>query len=299
MSLKFLTPVAIGDAQFVSSTRAEDDYAAWSSATTYAAGARVIKTSTHRIYESVQGNNLNHDPATDTSGWWVDIGPTNRWAMLDRVVGTITCQASPLTVVLDPGIVSALTLLDIAGTQVTVSMTDGPAGPTVYNKTFDISDDAPLIDWWMYFFEPISPATVLVVPDLPPYSTGRLTVSISASGNAACGTLAVGELVEVGDVRTGARLGLIDFSKKETDAYGATKVVQRAFARRFDLNVLIRNTRLDYLISRLAAIRATPVVWIGSDRYDSLVAYGWMRDWNITIPYATHSETAISIEGLT
>jgi len=300
MSLKFITPVAINDATLISSTRAENDYAAWAVGTTYALGARVIKASTHRIYESVQAGNLGHDPATDTSGaWWVDVGPTNRWAMFDKTVGSITSQATPLTVVLEPGIVTALALLDIAGTQVTVSMTDGVAGPTVYNKTFDISDDAPLIDWWGYFFDLITPATQLIVTDLPPYGTGRLTVSIAAAATASCGTLAVGGVIEVGDVRLGARLGIIDYSKKTTDDYGVTSVVQRPYAKRFDLNALIKNTHLDYIANRLAAIRATPVVWIASDRFDSLAAFGWVRDWGITIAYQTRSEIAVSIEGLT
>lgn len=299
MTLRFLTPVDIGDAELISSTRAENDYAAWSGATTYADGDRVIKTATHRIYESVQAANLNHDPAGDDGTWWVDVGPTNRWAMFDRAVGSVTAQATPLTVVLDAGIVSALALLDIAGTAVTVSMTDGAAGPTVYDETFDIADDVILLDWWMYFFEAITPLTLLIVDDLPPYASGRLTVSIAAAGSAECGTLAVGELVEIGPARRGAGVGIIDYSRKETDAYGVTRVVERAYAKRINLDVIIDNSRVDYVAARLAAVRAAPVVWIGSDLYESLVAYGWVRDWGINITYPTCSDATLSIEGLT
>lgn len=300
MTLKFLTPVEITDAILVSSTRAENDYSAWSSGTTYAAGDKVIKTSTHRIYQSVQGANTNHDPATDTTAtWWLDIGPTNRWAMFDQTVGSVTSQATPLTVVLDPGFVGALALLDVAGTAVTVSMLDAPAGSTVYNQTFDMTDTAELLDWWMYCFSPITPKTSLLVEDLPPYSTGRLTVSIAAATTASCGTLAVGNMVECGEVQYGVKVGIIDYSRKETDAYGVTSVTERAYAKRLECELVVMNTAVDYVTQQLAAVRATPVVWVAGTQLNCLTAYGWARDWGVTIAYPNHSLMNLTIEGLT
>ena len=298
MSLKFLKPVTITTAMLISSTRAETDHSAWSNATTYSATNRCISTTTHRIYESVQGANLNHDPTTDDGTWWIDVGPTNRWAMFDQTVGSITSQATPLTVVLDPGIISALALLDVSATSVTVSMLDAPAGASVYSETYDMTDTAALFDWYMYFFEPITPRTSLVVDDLPPYATGRLTVSMAAATTAECGTLAVGDLVEVGDVQYGLKVGIIDYSRKETDAYGITSVTERSYAKRLDCDLVIQNTALDYITRQLAAVRATPVVWIASEGYDSLTIYGWARDWGISINYLNHSIGNLSIEGL-
>jgi hypothetical protein len=105
MTLKFLKPVAMTDALLISSTAPENDYAAWASGTTYALAARCISTTTHRIYESVQAGNLNHDPTTDTTAtWWLDVGATNRWKMFDAAVGSQSSLASPLTVVIDPGV---------------------------------------------------------------------------------------------------------------------------------------------------------------------------------------------------
>lgn len=298
MSLRFLKPVDITSAMLISSTRAETDYSAWASGTTYAAAAKCISTSTHRIYESVQGSNTNHNPTTDDGTWWIDIGPTNRWAMFDETVGSVTSQATPLTVVLDPGMISSLALLDVSATSVTVSMLDAPAGSTVYNETYDMTDTAVLLDWYMYFFEAITPRTTLIVDDLPPYSTGRLTVSIAAATTAECGTLAVGDLVTVGDVEYGVKVGIIDYSRKETDAYGITSVVERAYAKRLDCDVVINNTALDYVTKSFAAVRATPVVWIVADGYDSLIVYGWARDWGISIAYYSHSIGNLTIEGL-
>lgn len=300
MTFKFLNPVPITDSILVSSTRAETDYSAWSGGATYAAGDKVIKTSTHRIYQSAQGSNTNHDPATDTTGtWWTDIGPTNRWAMFDESVGSVTSQATPLTVVLDPGFIGALALQDVDGTSVTVSMLDAPAGSTVFSQTYDMTDTAEILDWWMYFFEPITPKTSLIVEDLPPYLTGRLTVSIAAATTASCGTLAVGNMVECGEVQYGVKVGITDYSRKETDAYGVTSVTQRAYAKRMECDIVVDNTAVDYVTKRLAEVRAKPVVVIVSTQMDCLSLYGWVRDWGVTIAYPNHSLMTATVEGLT
>jgi hypothetical protein len=295
--MKFLKPTQISDALLISSTRAENDYTAWASGTTYALAAKCISTTTHRIYESVQAGNLNH-AVTDTV-WWLDIGPTNRWAMFDQKVGTITSQATPLTVVLAPGVVNSLALLDISATSVTVSMTDGVAGPTVFNQTYPIHDGAEIVDWYGYFFEPLQPQTELIVEGLPPYASGRITVAITAGTTAECGTLAVGTMTELGGTRYGVGLGIIDYSKKETDVFGVTSVIERSYAKKLDIPILVDNGRLDYITRRLAAVRATPCVWIGSDLYSSLIAYGFYKDWGLSIPYPNHSEMNLTIEGLT
>lgn len=299
MTVSYINPVTIDDTVFVSSTRAETDYSAWSAATTYAANDKCIKASTHRIYQSIAGGNLNHDPALDTTAtYWLDIGPTNRWAMFDRTVGSITSQATPLTVVLAPGIVDSIALLDVAATSVHITMTDGGGGSTVYDKTVDMTDMAILLDWWGYFFDPILPKDTLTANDLPPYSTGQITVAITAAATAQCGTLVVGNNVEIGTLRPGAGLGIIDYSRKETDQWGVTSVTERAYAKRFDLDVMVDAVKVDYVAKKLAEIRATPVVWIGDDIYASLVALGFYKDWSITIAYPTLAEARLTIEGL-
>lgn len=296
--MRLLRPVTITDALLISSTAPETDYAAWSAATTYALGNRVIKTSTHRIYESVQGSNLNHDPAADTtSTWWLDIGPTNRWAMFDQAVGSQTSQATPLTVVLEPGIVAGLALLDVEAATATVTMTSGAS--TVYSASFDMIDGTELVDWYGYFFDAIEPRDTLVITDLPAYDDGQITVTLTASATARCGTLAVGPLLEVGNINYGAGIGIIDYSRKETDAFGVTSLLERSYARRAEVEVVVEAGRVNYVARALAAVRAIPCVWIGDTDYTCLIVYGFPRDWGININYPAYSLGRLTIEGLT
>ena len=293
--MRFIRPVDITDALFVSSSVAETDYAAWAIGTTYAIGDRVIKTATHRIYESAAGSNIGHDPATSPT-WWVDIGPTNRWAMLDQTVGSSTQASSLIDLTLLPGYVDSLALLDVSAAQVQITAVDGVT--TVYDRTIDMTDQAALIDWYMYFFEPLAPRTSVVIEDLPPYGSAEVRTRITGPGSVSCGTLAIGTKVELGQVRQGAKVGIIDYSKKTTDDYGVTSVVQRSYARRLDVDLVSDLAKLDYITDSLASIRAKPVVWIADERRKSLVIFGFSRDWAVVIAYATTLESSLTIEGL-
>ena len=77
--MKLIRPTTLTDAMLSSSTAPENDYAAWGSGTAYAVGARVILTSTHRRYEALAAS-TGVNPASDPTKW-LDIGPTNRWAL--------------------------------------------------------------------------------------------------------------------------------------------------------------------------------------------------------------------------
>src|SRR3546814_11425962 len=70
----------------LSSSVVENDYSEWSAATNYSAGSRVIKAATHRIYESLIADNAGNDPAGAGASSWIDIAPTNRWAIDRRSV---------------------------------------------------------------------------------------------------------------------------------------------------------------------------------------------------------------------
>jgi hypothetical protein len=273
-------------------------YAVYAAAVTYAAGDIVLSATTHRLYESQVSGNVGN-ALTDATKW-IDIGPTNRWAMFDQVVGTVTSQATPLTVVLEPGIINALALLDISATSVQVTLKNAGGTVTYYEKTYTPEDGRITFGWYEYFFEPLSPQTTLIVSNLPAVG-GVLTVTINAPTTAQCGSLVVGRMTEIGDTLRSPSIGIIDYSIKSTDDFGATSVTERAYAKKIEADFLLETRRVDFVAAQLAAVRATPVVWIADDAeiIDSLIAYGFFLDWGIDISYPTHCEASITIEGLT
>lgn len=295
--MKIIEPVAITDANLTSSTVAEDDYAAWVSGTSYGLGAHVIKG--HRRWESLQASNSNKDPVTSPT-WWVDMGATNRWAMFDDNVGSVTSATSSMEVVLAPGAVSILGLLDTAAESVTMTMEVGAT--VVYTSTQSTQRGGEAIsDWYLYFTAPIGRVSTVLFEDLPQYADAEITLtatSILPGGPVSIGTLAVGRVLEIGTVESGATAGINDFSKKETDGFGQTRIVERSWAKRIGVRLKLSNDSVDLVYSTLAKLRATPIVWIASRRFDCLVAYGFYKSFEIDVQYGDVSYCTLAVEGL-
>ena len=293
--MRFITPVTITDAMLISSSLPETDHAAWNPATAYAVDARVVLASTHSIYQRLVAGTTAGSPDVDTDNW-IRVGPTNRWRMFDRAVGTVSTGTDQITVVLRPGQVRALALLDITGTSVTVTMTN--SGTTVYSRTESLNTGYGVGDWFDYFFTDIVLRRTLVLTDMPPYANGEITVTVNGVGTVGLGTLAVGSMFELGGARFGMTLGITDYSKKTTDQFGATTVVERPFSKKMTVPVVVQRADVDEVHRRLSDIRATPVIWVGARNYEQSVIYGFYKDFSIDVAHSAVSFCSLTIEGL-
>lgn len=301
--MKIIRPIVITDAVLTASNIAETDYAAWSGATTYAAGDRVIMVSTHQVYESLQAANLNHDPSTDsttTPVWWVVVGSTNRWRMFDDSPSLQSSAASSIDVTLTPGQrANSIALLNLSAATVQVTVTD-PVDGVVYDTLVDLSSPTGIDDWYSYYFEPITRKADLVLTDLPPYVDADIDVVISESaGTAYVGEVVIGLYRELGGTQYGAQLGIQDYSIKQRDDFGNYTILERAFNRRAVCTVWMDSTMVSSAHAILADLRATPAVYICADDYDAAIIYGFFKDFSIEIAYVTASICSIELEGLT
>lgn len=270
-SLRLLQPVEVVGSILTSSTVPETDYPEWSSGSSYVVGARVIRAATHRIYESLLDANAGHDPAGAGAAQWLDVGPTNRWAMLDQALGTATRAAGSFSVTLDGDGINAVALLDVSATTVRVQA----AG---YDRTL-----------------PTGPGAILFL-DLPP-TDGAILVTVTGTGEVSAGTLLIGHLVGLGTTEASPTASITDFSRKETDEFGEVSVVPRAWAKRMTTNALINTSAVDDVVSRIVAVRARPSLWIGQAGIDSLTVYGFFKDFSIEVGDSV-SKLSLSVEGL-
>jgi len=296
--MRIIRPRAITDTILTASSVPENDYPAYSAATTYASGNRRIVAATHQIYESLQGSNLNHYPP-DSPTYWLCLGYSNRWRMFDGAVGTATSSATDIVVDLRPGIISAIAFLGIEALSILLELNDPTAGE-VYSRAISMSSEGMVVDWYSYFFQPIANTADVVVTDLPSYPAATLTITIAPLPTAAasCGMCVVGPLFSVGDLQWAPQVSIIDYSRKETDTFGITSLAVRDFVKRMECDLLVDTKNVDLCYRVLAGYRATPLVWIGSELYGCMIIYGFYRRFTIVIAGPTVSACALEIEGL-
>lgn len=298
MSLQFVKSLPITTAMLTATNVSEADYAEWAAGTTYASGARVIVGADHKVYESLQASNIGKVPATELL-WWVEVGPTNRWKLFDLSNSTTTASATDAYYELTPGIVcNSVCLLNIDGvTSVRIRVTD-PVFGVVYDKTTAIEFIPSESGWYAWFFGSRRKKRDLLALDLPSYPNAVIRVDLT--GAPVVGVLTIGKVNRIGmGVRQGVRVGIQDYSRKERNQWGDTVLVQRAYAKRASLSVMLENSELDDVHAMLADMRATPCVWVGHEPYVSTMVFGFYKEFDINIAYANYSECTLDIEGLT
>jgi len=292
-----LKPTVFQEAMLVSST-ATEAYANYSAGTTYTAGTRVVYTGS--IYASLQAGNLNHTPDTSPT-WWALVGPDNKHAMFDQQTGTATTAGTSLTVVLATGTIDSFALINLEADVVTLTVRDGLAGAIVYQQTVGLSGSV-ITSWYDWFFlDPLLKRTQVVFRDIPPYFNSHCTLEFVSSDVISVGAAVWGSVTNLGGTNYGATAGIIDYSRKETDEFGAVTLVERAYSKRLTASVNVENYNLNRVQQLLYSIRAKPCVWIASDNptyEEALVVYGFYRDFTTNISYPSYSLCSLEIESL-
>lgn len=295
--MKIIEPVTITEAVLTSSNVPESEYAPWSGGS-YSVGGRCLKN--HRIYEAlVAHNNIDPTGTPTVPPTWLDCGMDNRWRMFDTKVSSQTSRSESIVVTLTPNaVVNAVAFLNVTAKSVRVQMND-PVDGSVYDRTLSLIDPG-VNEFYDWFFAPVKQRQDAVLLDLPPYGTATLTVTISyPGGTAAIGHFVMGYLTELGQSCWGSQAGITDYSRKEQDDFGDWVIVERAYSKFVDLDVVIETENLDSTFQLLSQYRAKPLVWIGSDRLQSTLLFGFYRDLQLPLSGPSITQGTLHIEGLT
>lgn len=294
-----IRPHTVTDTTLDSSNVTENDYSAWSSGSTYNLNDMVIVTTpnVHMIYKSAQASNTNNDPTTDDGTWWTPQGATNRWKMFDDYVSSQTSNSTSIEVDITPNeLFNALALFNVEADTVQVVVDDPTAGE-VYNQTITMIDPPPQAGWYSWFFDDITQKSTVVFLDLPAYKSATITVTISAT-TAKCGAMVLGKQLQIGKAQWGVGSGITDYSIKETDEFGNFIITERSFSDRNEFNCSIPTGQVSSIKKTLTTYRSTPLVWIGSEDYEAMISYGFMKDFDINFSNSVYSDVTITTEGL-
>ena len=300
MSLSVVKPTAITPEMLVSTNVPETDYPSWLATTTYAAGARVILASTHKVYESLQAGNQGKSPASEPT-FWSEVGPTNRWRLFDLSNTSQTVQGNALQYAIKTGAaVNAVAALNLIGAQsIRIRLTD-PVFGLLYDKTSPLVSIPDEPSWYAWFFGERIEQTQHIALDLPSYPNASIQVDLAGTASMAVGVLLLGQLKLVSEnMRYGSRMGIRDYSRKEKNDWGDLILVERAYSKTISFPVQIKRQDLDRTHALLSSLRATPCLWVGDANLASMTAFGYPNNFEITISYANYSDCTIDIEGLT
>lgn len=301
--MKIIQPQYTNDATLQSSNVAENDYPLWDVAATYGLNNLLIyiAPNIHWVIRSLVNTNVGNIPTgliTDTN--WAKISETNRWKMFDLKTTSQTFNAASIDVTLvGVAFVDSLAALNLDGNSIQIIGKD-QFNIEFYNQTVSLVSTEGIYDPYTYFFSPLGYLTDLVMTDLPIYALATYRVIITkTSGTAKCGTLLIGKLNDVGATQYGMRLGITDYSVKSAlNEFGDFTITERSYSKKMTLSTFVENGNVNSLVNAFNKLRATPLVYLGSDSFSSSFIYGFYKDYGVIVEYTNHSLINFEIEGL-
>lgn len=301
-----IPPIAITDSNLVSSTVAEPSAGetAWNSATSYAVGQVAIRTGTHRKYEcQIAGVDSGLPESTPTR--WLDIGPTNKWAMFDQNRNAQTVATTTMTVEILPGKrINSVAVLGVQATSVTITMMVGAT--TVYGPVTKNMNGRLTATWSDYFFGEFEYVPSLVLTDLPPYAGAKIIIKLdNASGlEVKCSAVVIGSKIYLGKVQYNASSDSLNFSKIERDEFGNSLLIPRRTIPKTNQTLWVDKNNVNTLRAVREQLNAVPALWSGLDEqydddyFESILIYGIYKQFEINLSQPSFCEATLELEEL-
>jgi len=303
--MRVIVPLVITPAMLISSSVAEPDASmgevVWASGA-FAKGDKRIVVSTHRVYEALANiASSTVSPELDPTQW-LNIGPTNRWAMFALDRSTQTVATSPLVVVIAPGKrVDAFALTGLDATGEVVEMDTG--GSPVYSHTESLVTRVTTT-WSDYFFGEFGSKSSTVRFDLPPVSGAEITITLTNGGGPVkCAACVIGNSYNIGSAELGAESLALNFSeiKREFDGTLATLIPRRTVPKTTQ-NILLDKVEVNKTRLLRAKLNAAPAVWSTMDDdnedgyFEALLILGVYKEWTINMAHPEHAKITLELE---
>lgn len=294
-----LKPLTITPAMLTSSIAEVDTgETAWVSGATCALAD--VRTYSTRKYERLVAGAGTITPDLDPTNW-LDVGPTNKWAMFDTLRNTQSSAASPITVSIVPAQrIRSIALVRCEASSITITITVG--GETKYTTTRNMNGrhTTTATEYCFGGFKFIPNLSIL---DLPPYAASTITVTITnAVAAAKVGALCIGNPVYLGGTEYNAVRGALNFSEIERSRFGDVKLTPRPSKPETQQTLWIKKAAVNSVIALFEDTDAVPCIWSGlddvntDDYYDALFLLGIHREWSVSLAYPTNAKVSLQIE---
>lgn len=294
---------------YISINIAEDE-TSWSDEATYK--YRDEARDGHYLYAYAGSDDTNTllSPALDyaenlptKTNKWVQINPTNYFAMLDGKTKTQTARQDNITFSLSSEGYDSFCLLNLDATSVSVELIENGTSEVLYSKSFDLQDESVVIDAYTYDFAPFEFTPSVYIDDLPIYMDATLNVVINNAGSLAkCGRLLFGRSFYVGDTNFDGNLDLEFYQYDETDIFGNRTLVYYDSADVENYSVSIPTNKIPMVRRVSKKLAGKPVLFIADESpetlLENLLNFGFLEKFSVVISESDYSIVSISYKSI-
>lgn len=310
MTARLLDGVTITDSVYHACSVAEPDPSAvmpdgtvgevaWVTGTTYTAGAYVIDTVSHMVYQDGAGGASSVAPRLAPVRWGTGVRPTNKWALADQYKSTRTVSASPLVVTLRPGAVADVVLFGIDGvSSARLEQWDSPGGTKV--KDIEISGVGWSGDLWVsYYFDMPFTKDRMDFRGLVLSSTTELKLTITGEADVALGILAAGRYESLGLTIHGATASPVNYSRITVNDFGDTTIIPGRVATDLRAEVICDRSAATRAKRLMDGMAGKPCVLSLSDLpQDEYLSTFGLVSADVVSESSSHAKLSISSRGL-
>lgn len=233
-------------------------------------------------------------PGTDSTKWF-RYSAVNHLNMFDGASSTPTTGVGELNLTIDNSNMTAMGFFGVVAESITVTLTVDAV--EVFSETKTLRNTG-ISDWYDYFFEPINQIRTVVFTDIPAYTAGVFSVTISGSGETdpvECALCVAGFSYDIGRTKRNVRPRIVSYSTQTIDSFGRVTFVRRNSAKRIEGDAFVED-RSDFerVFSLMDQIRDTPCMWIVSRDFDAWsILYGLHQKFE---PVVTNNNGTYSFE---
>lgn len=242
----------------------------------YVEGDEVVVSSTHKRYRATT-KTIEHPESglSKVPPTWIEVGPTNRWAMFGTLILNKTKSASDFTVELTPtelyDTVAFFGMSGVENVRVEVIKDDLTVA---YDETFNVIDLSSIIDHYTYVFYQLAYIDDFVVKDLPPFINSTLRITFEGS-DMEVGVAPFGFGQDMGVTVIDTSSNTLDYSRQEFDEFGNLEFVERPVVSYNTYEVDVSKILAQGVERKLKSLRAENAVWVGDiGDGQSLITYG-------------------------
>lgn len=234
----------------------------------------------HRVYSATAAS-TNKQPDLNPDVWF-DKGPTNRWAVFDSKVSSVTTFTNTATYVVTVSNVDTLAFYNMSADSITATLR--VAGSVVWTNTQSCFDTSGINNVYNYLFFAVRRKKRIVMLGLPPHVSAELTITLTATGSGSIGLIYLGNAIDTGRSQYNGSIGREDYSVINfTNA--VSEISKGNNAPKAEYAVELAVDMADYIHDILTDYLTVPMIWMITDDYSRHILYAIHGEFTIGDSY--------------